>query len=96
MFMLISSNINTFTPQAIAPQQTNNTKQRSPLISTKQRSPKSSTLSPTSDRPSTNQQHQTAIAPTLNQKAIASNIHTSTTQAIAPSTNQQHQNSDRP
>jgi hypothetical protein len=37
----------------------------------------------TSDRPP-NQQHQTSIASNLNQKAIASNIHTSTTQAIAP------------
>jgi len=36
------------------------------------------------DRSSTNQQHQTAIAPNLSQKVIASNIHTSTTQPIAP------------
>jgi dihydrodipicolinate synthase/N-acetylneuraminate lyase len=33
---------------------------------------------------STNQQHQTEIAPNLNHKAIASNIPTFTTQAIAP------------
>ncbi|MCL1493489.1 MAG: hypothetical protein M1G31_22420 [Pseudanabaena sp. Salubria-1] len=35
----IALNINILTPQAIAPQQTNNTKQRSPLISSKKRSP---------------------------------------------------------
>jgi hypothetical protein len=44
---------------------------------------RSSLISSKSDRPSTKQQ-QTAIAPNLNQKLIASNIHTSTTPAIAP------------
>ncbi|OYQ62335.1 hypothetical protein B9G53_22680 [Pseudanabaena sp. SR411] len=54
---------------------------RSPLIPSKKRSPP---LLSKSDRLSTNQQHQTAIAPNLNQTAIASIIPTFTTQAIAP------------
>jgi hypothetical protein len=68
-----------------------------PLISFKKRSPKISPLSPHKRSRSTNQQHQIAIAPNLNNKAIASNIHTFTTHAIAPQqTNNTKQRSHEP
>ncbi|MFO0047624.1 MAG: hypothetical protein ACK54E_03780 [Pseudanabaena sp.] len=54
------------------------------LFIIQQRSPKINTFTNKRSRLSTNQQHQTAIAPNLNHKAIAQNIHTCTTQAIAP------------
>jgi len=91
----IASNIPTFTTQAIAPQQTNNIKQRSPLISSQSDRLKHPYFHNTSDRPSTNQQHQTAIAPNLI-KQRSPKISTLSAHKRSPSTNQQHQTAIAP
>jgi hypothetical protein len=61
----LKTKINEIVPnlnEAIAPQQTNNTQQRSHLISSKSDLLKYPYFHYTRDRHSTNQQHQTAIA----------------------------------
>jgi hypothetical protein len=83
--IISASIIHISTTQAIASQQINNIKQRSPLISSKSDRLKYPHSDHTSDRPSTNQQ----------QTAIAQNIHTFTNKR-SPLNTPTTSNSDRP